>query len=236
MAAFKLKDARPCRLRLDPAGPHRFGGKPAHRGVTPPHTDTPLHLFLLLDLSDANCPIESDGSVQHLPLYYPLKYGFGGPSVQYAVLSEDEISILYLSEQEADPAEHQYVQVPELPASSAEIVPLSYEEARILAFAGGYFQPNAADRAILEGLSREHALILIGGSDRLPVNAGDVICRNRQCKFCDQHVSVDVLAKIPPIPINGESDFWHEFEGACMEFYFALCPHCRTVIAFNVAE
>lgn len=236
MAVFKLKDARPCRLRVGPTGPHRFGGQPAHRGVTPAQTETPLHLLLLLDLSDANCPIESDGSVQYLPLYYPLKYGFGGASVQYAVLSDDEIGIVYLSDELPDAEDHQYVRVSELPASAAEIIPLCYEEARILAFDSGYFQPNAADRAILEELSREHPLILIGGDDRLPVNAGDVICRNPACEFFNGRVWVDVLASIPPVPINGASEFWYEYEGAFVDFYFCLCRYCRTIIAFNVAD
>lgn len=192
--------------------------------------------MLLLDLSDANCPIESDGTIRHLPLYYPLKYGFGGPSVQYAVLSEDEISILYLSDETPDAEELQYVRVPELPARSAQIVPLNSEEARILALAGGDSQPNATDLAILQELSREHELILIGGGERLPVNAGGVICRNPACDFLNRSVRVYVIAGIPPVPINGESEFWDEFQGAYMEFYFAFCPCCHTIIAFNVAD
>jgi hypothetical protein len=203
MASFMLADGRPFRLRLGPTGLHRFGGRPAHRGITPPHTHTPLQLLLLLDLADAACPIKSDGAVRHLPLYYPLKYGQGGPSVQYAVLSEDEISILYISDAEPDPEDRQYVRVPELPTCAAAIIPLRYEEARILAFAGGYFQPNADDRAILDDLNREHPLVLLGGHARLPVNAGDVICRNLACRSFNRRVWVDVIASIPPVPING---------------------------------
>jgi hypothetical protein len=236
MASFMLKDGRPCRLRLGPAGPHRFGGPSVHRGVTPTNTDTPLHTILLLDLADGICPIESDGTTRYLPLYYPLKYGCGGPAIQYAVLSDDEIKILYMSDELPDDEETQYVWLPELPASSAEILPLRYEEARILAFAGGYFQPNTDDRAILSELEREHPVILIGGNRRLPVNAGDVICRNPECQFFNRRVWFDVIASIPPVPVNGTEDFWHEYEGARMEFYFGLCSYCKTVISFNVAS
>lgn len=235
MASFTLKDSRPFRLRLRPAGLHRFGGRPAHRGITPPHTDTPLHLLLLLDLADANCPIKSDGSVRYLPLYYPLKYGEGGPSVQYAVLSDEEIDILYLSEAVPDPEDRQYVRVPELPASPADLIPLRSEEATALAFDGS-FKPNGEDRAILAELNREHPLILIGGGGGLPVNAGDVICRNRACGSFSRRVGVDVIARIPPVPVNGATEFWHEYEGGHLEFLFALCRDCRTVIAFNVAD
>lgn len=189
----------------------------------------------LLDLADNDCPIVSDGKVRYLPLYYPLKYGSGGPSVQYEVISDDKIRILYLSDDLPDPEDEQYVRVAQLPTSAAKILPLGYEEARALAFAGGYFQPNVEDRAILTELEREHPLILIGGQRRLPVNAGDIFCKNRKCEFYDRRVWVDVVAAIPPVPINGVEDFWYEYKGGHMAFYFAICHYCRTIIAFNVA-
>ncbi len=235
MPSFALEDGRPCRLRLASAGPHRFGGPPAHRGATPRGTRTPLHLLLLLDLADPSCPVRSDGAVRHLPLYYPLKFGFGGPTVQYAVTSDEEIDILHLSDEFPDPEDEQYVRVTELPSSPAEIVPLRYEEARIISFAGGHFQPSAEDRAILDELNREHDLILIGGGRRLPVNAGDVICRNRKCQFFERRVWFEVIASVPPVPVRGSDEFWHEYQGGQVEFYFGLCRYCGTVIAFNVA-
>jgi hypothetical protein len=236
MASFALRDDRPCRLRLGADGRHRFGGPPAHRGVTPASTATPLHLILLLDLDDSNCPIKSDGTIRYLPLYQPLKYGYGGPQIQYAVISDNEIKILYISDEFPDAKESQYVRVPELPTSLAQIVPLRYEEARILEFAGGYFQPNDDDSAILKELERDHALILIGGHRRPPVNAGDVICRNPKCQFLGRRVWVDQIASIPPVPVNGVTDFWFEYNSADVEFYFWLCRYCGTIISFNVAS
>ncbi len=235
MASFILKDGQPYRLRLSSTGLHRFGGPPSHRGITPTNTDTPLHLMLLLDLADGNCPIVSDGTTRYLPLYYPLKYGYGGPAVQYAVLSDDEIELLYMSDDAPDAEDSQYVKVAQLPSSSAELLPLTYEQARALALPG-YLQPNADDLAILRELEREHRLILIGGYDQLPINAGDVICRNPECKFFNRRVWLDLVASIPPVPINGAEDFWYEYEGGDMEFYFGLCRYCKTVIAFNVAS
>jgi hypothetical protein len=235
MASFAMKDGPPCRLRLASAGPHRFGGPPAHRGVTPRGTRTALHLLLLLDVADPSCPVQSERVVRYLPLYYPLKFGVGGATVQYAVTSDDEVEILHLSDVAPDPVDEQYVRVPELPSSPAQIVPLRYEEARILSFAGGYFQPNAEDRALLDELNREHDLILLGGRRQLPVNAGDVICRNRGCEFFGRRVWLDVIASLPPVPVRGSDAFWHEYQGCHVEFYFGLCRYCRTVIAFNVA-
>jgi hypothetical protein len=233
--SFALKDNRPCRFRLGRTGPHRFGGQAGYRGITPPHADTPLHLLLLLDLADANCPIKSDGSTRYLPLFYPLKYGVGGPEVQYAVLSDSEVRILYLSDEAPDADDDQYVRVAQLPSCPAEILQLRYEEARILAFAGGYFQPDAADQVILDNLDRGHPLILIGGHRRLPVNAGDVVCRNPDCEFYSRRVGVNIIASIPPVPVDGADDFWHEYQGGDVDFYFCLCRYCRTIIAFNVA-
>src|SRR5437762_2696047 len=189
MAKFKLKeDYRPYRLVLKDKGPHRFGGPATHNGVIPIGTETPLHHFLSIDLSDANCPVRTDSSINNLPLYYPLKYGQGGPQVQYSVKSDTEIQILYMSDEIPDEEESQYVRVSVLPESRAEIIPLEYEEARILGFseADSYFQPNDKDMAILQHLygqdiiSMGGNLIRIGGVQMRVRHAQDFICRNQE--------------------------------------------------------
>jgi hypothetical protein len=236
MISFSLKNYRPYRLVLAEAGPHCFGGPPRHAGAVPGKTDTPLHHFLSLDLSDPHCPVMADGPVGHLPLYYPLKYGLGGSAVQYAVLSDTEIKLLYLSDESPDDDDQQYVQVSALPASQARSIPLKYEEARILTFmtVDGYFQPSNKDGAVLDRLGRQN-LISLGG--RLPIpNAGDVICRNDRCEFFNRRVYFRVVATVPPIPVNGSDEFWHEFQGGAVTFCFGLCQYCGTVIAFNVAS
>jgi hypothetical protein len=236
MASFSLKDHRPYRLVLTEAGRHRFGGKPVHDGTLPKNTDTPLHLFLLLDLTDQNCPVTTDKPLRYLPLYYPLKCGSGGAQVQYAVVSDWEIDLLYMSESAPDPPEKQYIQVASLPSSQASIVPLEYEEARILGFlaATGYFQPGKEDMAVLERLDYSQ-LILVGRSYWNHPNDGDIVCRNRACKFYSRRVWFDPMATIPPISVNGTTDFWYEWDGA-VDFVFGLCQYCGTVIAFNRAS
>src|SRR5262249_48795929 len=155
--------------------PHRFGGLATHHGATPPGTETPLHLFLTLDLADANCPAQTDAAIRYLPLYYPLKYGRGGPGVQDCVVSDTEVQILHLSPDKPDEERQQYVKVPSLPESRARIIPLSYEEALILGFmaADQYFQPNTEDDAILNRLDWNN-LVAIGGTQISVRDAQDV--------------------------------------------------------------
>ena len=78
-------------------------------------------------------------------------------------------------------------------------------------------------------------MIEIGGSWPLHPNAGDVVCRNPACESVDRRVYFEPIARIPPVQVNGRDEFWHEYQGASMWFYFGLCYHCGTVIAFNVA-
>jgi hypothetical protein len=173
--------------------------------------------------------------VRFLPLYYPLKYGFGGPEVQYGIVSDTEIRILYLSPELPDNEEEQYVKVSELPESQAEILPLTYEEARILAFAGGCYQSNAEDSVIL-GRVDYNNFTSIGGRPRRhrhPNRPARPICRNPECKWFNRGALTDSIAIIPTIPVNGSNEFWYEYRGG-PDFHFDLCWGCGTVIAFNV--
>ena len=97
------------------------------------------------------------------------------------------------------------------------------------------FSRALEDMAVLKELDREHPLILIGGYWRPPMNAGDLICRNPECGFFNRRVWADQIASIPPVPVNGVTDFWFEYDGASVEFYFWLCRYCGTVISSNVA-
>ena len=245
MAKFALKDYRSYRLVLADTGPHRFGGPPMHIGVIPAGTETPLHLILCIDLADANCPVKTESPIRYLPLYYPLKYGQGGPEVQYAVLSDTEIQILRMSDDTPDDESRAYVRVSQLPESRAQIIPLEYEEARILGFMDveGYFQLNAEDWAILHRLYGRSRIISIGGNlirvGGVQVNvrnAQDVLCQNKECEFFGRRVYFEVVAAIPPIPVKGVDEFWHEYQGGDLQFCFGLCRYCGTVIAFSRAS
>jgi hypothetical protein len=236
MISFSAQERGEHRLVLNEYGMHRFGGPPGHRGTVPPNTNVSLHHFLSIDLSDPNCPFEADAPVRFLPLYYPLKYGEGGPEVQYAVLSDTEIKLLYMSDEKPDDEDRQYVKVSVLPESQAEIIPLKYEEARILTFVGGFYRPNDEDRAILDRIDYNN-YTSIGGRPwrhRHP-NRGTIICRNPDCKGFNKPARTDSISIIPPISVNGSDEFWYQYNGL-LDFHCDLCCNCGTVIAFNVAS
>lgn len=239
MAKLSHKEGLKCehRLALNEYGMHRFGGPPGHRGAVPPNTNVSLHHFLSIDLLDPNCPFESDKPVRFLPLYYPLKYGFGGPEVQYGVVSGTEIRILYLSPDLPDKEEEQYVKVSELPESQADIIPLAYEEARVLVFTPSVYDLNREDRAILDRLDYNN-FTSIGGRPwrhRHPNRPAMPICRNPECKWFNRGALTSSISIMPTIPVNGSDEFWYEYQGG-PDFHFDLCWGCGTVIAFNVAS
>ncbi|QDU53842.1 hypothetical protein [Aeoliella mucimassa] len=225
---------RPFRLVPSDQGPHRFGGVSTVNGSTPSGSTVPLQLVLELDLTDKKLPVEADAPLARLPLFYPFKYGCGGPEVQYAVLSDNEIQILYMSDPEPDEPDEQYVQVDQLPSVALALEPLSYEQARIMTFMeyNGYFQAEGDDKQLRNDLHDPFYLPFGGQRGSIP-NAGDVICRNPECEFHDRSVHFQCLTMVPPIPVAGDTSFWYEYEGD-VAFCFGLCYYCGTVIVFNV--
>jgi hypothetical protein len=244
-AAFTRSDC-PCRLILNRRGSHKFGGPVRHDGAVPRGADVPLQLVLSLDLTDPNCPITSQCAIRRLPLYYPFKYGTGGSEIQCAVRSDSQIEILFLSETAPDDSDQQYLRVDQLPEASFDPAPLTYEEARILAFLSNdgffphlirlqrHFEPNRRDRKLIEKLDLKN-LTRIGRQCADIPNAPDAICRNPECERFNSCAYFKPIATIPPIPVNGKRDFWYEFQGGVL-FCFGLCYFCGTVIAFNVAD
>src|SRR6516162_9474248 len=107
MSNVKLKDYRPYKLAFSRMGSHRFGGPVTHRGACPRRAKVPLHRLLSLDLRDKSCPIETTNPIRYLPLYFPLKYGQGGPELQYTVISDSKIKIIHLSDPKPDADESQ---------------------------------------------------------------------------------------------------------------------------------
>lgn len=195
-------------LKFDPDGRHMFGGPATHRGTTPADSDVPVHLLLNLDLTDPAIPFTSP-QLQRLPLYYPLKYGGGGPSMQYAIESDEEIRILYLSDPPDNP-EWTCVKVdafPELPLKAE--APLPNDDAL------DWFTITLAGKPTLDH--------------------GCEPCQNPDCQFFEKVPEVDLLASVPPLEIPGHDEIWYEFSGAYMLFYFWYCRGCQTVITGNRA-
>jgi hypothetical protein len=234
--AFTLRQTPPCRLVLGDAGAHSFGGPAAHVGAVPSRSKVPLHLMLTLAFADPNCPVATNRPINHLPLYYPLKYGIGGAELQYDVISDSEIKLLYIDPPRPDSVEEEYVHVPSLPSSLAQLIELSYEQERAVVRAQfGFYQPNKSDREIMDELDYNN-MIQIGWNPTVGRgNEGDITCHNPQCKFYKQRVHLEPIAVLPPVSVGGTTEFWHEYDGG-VEFLFGLCHSCGTVIALNRAD
>ena len=224
------------RMELREEGRHVFGGPARHKGVRPEGSEIPLHHFATLDLADLNSPIRFDPEgVRFLPLYYSLAYGFGGSEVQYAVESDDAIRILHMSDPEPDPSDEAYVQVAHLPEARADIIPLTYAETRmrVMSERDDVCDLSAADEELRENMGGSQAM-LFGGQAH--ANLGDEwVCHNPDCSIGKNQgtFAIEPLISIPPIPVQGKTDFWYEFEGS-VDFCFFLCPECRAICATNV--
>jgi len=204
---FKTVDKMLYPMSIDPNGKHVFGGKATHKGSTPSNTNVPLHKLLSIDLSDSKIPFSVEG-LKKLPLYYPLKYGIGGPSIQYSVLSENEIDIIYMSDPQPDPEDEAYVQVE------------SFPEVRL-----------KTDSPVINDDDLSWFTISLGGSETLDHQAD--YCENPNCANYHKEPDVELIACVPPFPIPGKEDLWYEFEGAYLLFYFWYCNGCSTIIASN---
>lgn len=215
------------RLVIQGVGRHVFGGGPRHRGTTPSGSDISLHHFLTIDLADLKSPFHYClDSIRYLPLYYPLAYGYGGAEIQYEVVSDDEIRIVWMR----DTSYGKIEVVSELPQSNAEIVALTYEEFRIRLFEQHPSQPelDATDQNIWKRLGGNYNVMFGGHSHR---QHGRIYCKNPSCS--ESEVDLEFITAIPPIPIDGTTEFWGDYDNIGLDFCFGLCPSCRTIIAFN---
>lgn len=182
-------------------GRHKFGGKTRVSGAVPRSADTPIHHLLDLDLADQLLPIRSE-KVTSLPLLFPLWYGFGGPEIQYVVLGDNEIDIVYLSDLSPDVPDDRNVQVAEFP----EMMLRSSQE-----------------------FATEIGRQINIGQDQI-VAGEKPFCKNTKCRVFSKE-EMKLVATIPPILIEGHPDIWWDFEGADMVFSFWNCQCCDSIYA-----
>ena len=236
MRSFQLANRRPFRLVPNAAGQHRFGGVCSMDGITPAGTSVPVQLVIELDLTDEQVPVKCAANLTKLPLLYPFKYGCGGPEIQYDVVSDTEVKILYMSDPHPDDEDAQYLELDVLPEVQLELLPLKYEEARILGFRAqdGFFQPNDEDQKILDRLDTDN-LIKVGGRRDYVINAAASRCHNPDCTRNGEYTHLEYFAIVPAIAVDGDTEFWYEYE-ADVDFCFAFCHCCGTIIAFNVCS
>ena len=216
---------------------HRFGGSPCHDGVVPKKYKVPMHLMMILDMNDPLVPIEPDESdVRFIPLYYPLRYGFGGGEVQYSVDSDDKITILSaLHKEEVDEGEdYPYPdRFPELPAS---LVPLSYVQHRAIVASehgSNHFNEDPESKADFQLLKDlDYWKLVRFGNSFSPVQGGiQWPCQNKKCKWRGKPVRVDVFASFTGA-LTDEISIWGEY-GDSVEIYFCLMSCCKTITTVN---
>lgn len=216
---------------------HRFGGAPCHDGATPKNHKVPMHLMMLLDMYDPLVPIEAEESdIQYLPLYYPLRYGYGGGEVQYSVDSDEKITILSALHEEEVDEDEEYPhpdQFPELPIS---LLPLSYAQHRAVVLSeygsNHYIEDpdRKADHEIMDRISSEQVARF--GDSFNPLQ-GAILwpCQNEKCNWKGKHVRVDVFASFTgelPNDISICGDF-----ADYVEIYFCLMSCCKTITTVN---
>jgi hypothetical protein len=216
---------------------HRFGGSPCHDGVIPAKHKVPMHLLMLLDMNDPLVPIEADDSgIRILPLYYPLRYGFGGGEVQYSVDSDSRITILSaLHKEEVDNGED-YPHPDQFPECPASLVPLSYVQHRAIVASehgSNHFSENPEsmrDLQILKDL--DYWKMVRFGDSFSPVQGGiHWPCQNKKCEWIGKHVRVDVFASFTGA-LTEKISIWGEY-GNSVEIYFCLMSCCKTVTTVN---
>jgi hypothetical protein len=204
---IEIQDSRLYPLLPHDQGPHVFGGPATHAGSTPSGLSVPLHKLLTLDLHDPAVPFRSS-KIRFLPLYYPLKYGYGGSSIQYSIISDKEIRILHMSDSEPNSEDEASVRVDAFP------------EIRY-----------AAQAAISNDDSIDWFTMTLGGTGTLDHQSDQ--CENKECRNYHTDPDMHLIASIPPKPIPGHQDIWWDFDGAYMLFYFWLCRGCKTICASN---
>jgi hypothetical protein len=192
-------------LKESATGKHIFGGSASHEGSVPYPNSAPTHLLFRLDVSEGDSPFSAP-NLKYLPLYYPLKYGFGGPEMQYKVISDTEIKIIHLSADQDD-GEDASVKVDQFP------------EVRF-----------TSDRSVADDEVLSFTDFTIGGELEEHEKFG---CLNPECKSFGKHDDCELIASIPPIPIDGEDEIWWEFEGAYVFFQFCYCRTCDSILTYN---
>lgn len=190
-----------------------------------------MHRLLTLDMSDPLVPLEFSGaSIRYLPLYYPLRYGYGGGQAQYRVVSNTRIEVLNVNERGPDDDEYPFMD--HFPERSVYLEPFTYEQFRALLIAeeGDGFDLSRQDLRSLRGIKHEH-LIQLGG--HVSTLGGDirVRCKNPKCDWENTDTAVHVFARVSAVPA-ADLLLFGEFSSD-VEIYYGFCRGCGTIVTCN---
>lgn len=198
-----------------------------------------MHLLLQLDLRDSLVPIEAkDTPLTYLPLYYPLRYGWGGGEVQYSVDSDEKITILSPLHEERVDNGTDYSFPDYFPQLPVTLVPLKYRQHRaIVAFEHGsnHYSKDAerkADLKILQQIDSGRMIRL--GTKFSPIQCEvGFCCGNPKCDLKGKNVRAEIFAEFTDA-LTDEISIWSApGKTAYVEIYFALLSCCNTIVAVN---
>lgn len=214
---------------------HRFGGRPAHRGIKPRGSSQPLHLLYTFDTKDPLVPVRVPGS-RYLPLYYCFPYNAG--AVGYRVVSDEEIKILYMETKHVQP-DFPYENYPnEFPETPVSLTPISYDEHKTLVYyltcedynLHEYFSKE--DRAFLK--QTDYPFTQLGGIQRMWQDIPEAACPNKQCAYHKHNCFMQVFAVVwnQPVP---KVYLWDDDPKSRWEIQtiFQICPLCNSIYVCN---
>lgn len=210
---------------------HEFGGPATHEGAIPFPNSVAMHRMLTLDLADEAVPIYAENcQLSFLPLYYPLRFGFGGGEAQYRIVSEHRIEVLHIGANSHD--EESYPHMDMFPRRTFQLQTIPYKHFRALLMSeqGRSFTPSTEDRKLLRELDASRLSFL---GDGLLTLGGDTAwqCKNKTCPWSDQYASLHIFARIAGSPCAGLEIFGQH--GSDVQIYFGLCQMCGTIVTFN---
>ena len=205
-------------LVADSKGMHSFGG-PCHWKINNQKQD--IHLTFELDLRDTLLPLISKLGISKLPLLYCLN---SSDDFQYEIVSDGKINVIQMED-----FDEEMITCKELPKTSFSVRELSYEEKRMRALHNHEANDgqNEEDKLLWEKLGG-NTPHLFGG--KAAFNQESVSCLNSKC---NHKKPVELFFTLVPFKINGNSEFWEEWDSEFIDICFYICRSCKNIIVRN---
>jgi hypothetical protein len=220
---------------------HYFGGPGQHRQIDRLDDELHLHLLYMLNTDDPLLSMLRRPQAKWLPLYHPCVYN--GTHLSYQVVSETEIEILTIGEEESHP-DFPYESFPRvLPHTEVSLEPISYDVHKMIALATAYHDAgmcprlSTSDNQTLTALDWPNSFAQIGGVQWLLQGPWERPCQNSECsnsgpsKPFERHLML-LLGVIWDAPVPGIS-LWGE-PGA--QAIYEICPECLSICTWSACE
>lgn len=201
-----------CVVEFNESGMHIFGNEISNYNIIGCPQKCRLQNIALIDTNDENSPIIFD-DVVYLPLIFPLKSGSDDLEIVYAITSELEINIRYLSKFSFENLSRHF-SLDALPGKKFNLRPMTYEERRI--YHSSISDPSPEDALLLERLNHRNCWRISGMID--------------YCNGIHEYTCITgTICKIwnfATFKLNSEivGDIWEDLTGS--ELCFGVCFDC----------